>query len=131
MYIKFEIHIFAPPPFFFIYIFSPSEIYYNQAVRAAGEKFSAFFVQFCTFQVNWGKNMQFFTNWGKNMHFPPFFSPFNHFFLQPVIWPYKKSIHPCNSHNFGVNRDENYAYLKITGPPGIFGENLDYKTVIR
>ena len=35
VYIKFEVHIFAPPPFL-IYIFSPTEIYYNEVVCAAG-----------------------------------------------------------------------------------------------
>ena len=35
--------IFCPPPFL-IYIFSPNEIYYIEGVRAAGEKFSAFFL---------------------------------------------------------------------------------------
>ena len=38
VYIKCEIHIFAPPPFL-IHIFSPKEIYYIEVVRAAGEKF--------------------------------------------------------------------------------------------
>ena len=41
VYIKFEIHIFAPPPFL-IEIFAPNEIYYNEWMRAAGEKWSAF-----------------------------------------------------------------------------------------
>ena len=43
VYIKFEIHI--PPPFL-IYIFSPTEIYVNEGVRAACEKFAAFFCSF-------------------------------------------------------------------------------------
>ena len=40
--------IFLPPPFL-IYIFSPTEINYNEGVRAAGEKFSAFFCNFVYF----------------------------------------------------------------------------------
>ena len=38
MYNKFEIRLFAPPPFL-IYIFSPNEIYYNEGMRAASETF--------------------------------------------------------------------------------------------
>jgi len=57
-------------------------------LRAAGENFQAFFVLFCKFLVNWGENMHTFYQLGKNMHFPPFLSPFNNFFSQPVIWPY-------------------------------------------
>ena len=48
VYIKFEIHIFAPPPFL-SYIFSPTEIHYNQGVCAAEEKFVTLFLQFCIF----------------------------------------------------------------------------------
>ena len=43
VYIKFEIHIFAPPPFL-NHIFPPKEIYYNGWVRATGENFQAFFL---------------------------------------------------------------------------------------
>ena len=52
-------------------------------------KFSAFFLQFCIFLVNWGKNsMHTFYQLGKIYAFPPLFlSPFNNFFPQPVIWP--------------------------------------------
>ena len=48
VYIKSEIHIFAPPTFL-IYIFSPTDIYYNEGVYVSGEKFSASFFQFCIF----------------------------------------------------------------------------------
>ena len=41
VYIKFEIHIFAPSPPFLNHIFGPKEIYYNGWVRAAGENFKA------------------------------------------------------------------------------------------
>ena len=44
LYNKFQIHIFVPPPFL-IHIFPPNEIYY-EGVCAAGEKFSAFFLQY-------------------------------------------------------------------------------------
>ena len=38
--IKFEIHIFAPPPAtFLIHICSLKEIHYNEVIRAAGENF--------------------------------------------------------------------------------------------
>ena len=43
VYIKFEIYIFDPPTPFLINIFSPAEMYYNEWVRRAGEKLSAFF----------------------------------------------------------------------------------------
>ena len=42
VYIIFEIQIFAPTPFL-IYIFYPTEIYYIEGVRTAGETFLAFF----------------------------------------------------------------------------------------
>ena len=43
MYNKFEIHILTPPPLptLFVYFF-PTDIYYNEGVRAAGEIFLAF-----------------------------------------------------------------------------------------
>ena len=54
-----------------------------------GEQFSAFFLQFCIFQVNRGKNMHNFYQLGKKYAFSPLFvSPLNNFFPQPVIWPY-------------------------------------------
>ena len=71
VYIKFKL-IFLPPPLLDIY-FSPTEIYYNEGVRAAGEQFSAYFSPI-------GK---------RYMHFPLFFlSPFNNFFPQTCFWPY-------------------------------------------
>ena len=42
VYIKCEIHIFAPPPPFLIHIFSPKDIYYNEVVRI----FPPFFILF-------------------------------------------------------------------------------------
>ena len=92
-----------PPPFVDLYFFP--QVKYNEWVRAAGEKFSAFFLlQFCIFQVNWGKNMQTFHQLGKNMHFPPFFHPLSIiFFPQHNILSYfcppgggvkQKNIHP-------------------------------------
>ena len=81
--------MFLPPPPFWIDTFTPNEILYNEVVRAAGENVQPFFGHFCTFKVNWGKNVHTFTNWGKNMHIPTFFHPFfNNFFPQHVIWPY-------------------------------------------
>ena len=41
VYIKFEILVLNLK--FLIYIFSPTEIYYNEGVHAAGERFSGFF----------------------------------------------------------------------------------------
>ena len=62
VYIKLQIHNFAPPPDLY---FSPTEIYCYEGVRAGGETFSAFSI---------GKKIFIhLTNWGKNMHFPPFF----------------------------------------------------------
>ena len=49
MYIKFEIHIFAPPPFL-IHIFAPTEIYHKEGVRAAGEFFFYPFFNFFYFK---------------------------------------------------------------------------------
>ena len=68
--IKCEIHIFAPPPSWFI--FFPKDIYYNEVVRAAGEKLCIS---------------------------PLFFIPFQSFFSpKHDIWPYflvkQKNIHP-------------------------------------
>ena len=72
MYIKLEIHIWPPPPSGLI--FFPQKKF-NIMTRCApqAKNFQPFFVQFCKFLVNWGKNKHFFANWGKNMHFPPFF----------------------------------------------------------
>ena len=98
VYIKFELHIFCPPPFL-IYIFAPTEIYYNEGVCAAGDQFSTFFCNFVYFKSIGEKICLLFTNWGKNMHFPPFFYPLSiMYFPQPVIQPYfcpkQKNIHP-------------------------------------
>ena len=74
--LKFEID-FLPPPPFLIYIFSPNVIYYIEGLCAAGEKFSAFFVNFINFK-----------SIGETIYiFPPFFIPFQSFF-PPNIWPY-------------------------------------------
>ena len=43
---------YRPPPLLELY-FSPGEIYYNEGVRAAGEKLSAFFCNFVYFKSNW------------------------------------------------------------------------------
>ena len=84
VYIKSEIHIFVPPPFL-IYIFSPTEIYFIKGVRAAGEKFSAFFCNFVVKSIG-EKICILFTNWGKNMHFPPFFISFQSFFSPNLLF---------------------------------------------
>ena len=69
VYIKFEIHIFAPP-FWFKFFPKWSLI----------SKFSAFFVQFFFFS-KLGKNMHFFYQLGIKYAFSPLFSfPFNNFF---------------------------------------------------
>ena len=55
VYIKFEIHIFAP---FLIHIFSSYGIYYYEGGALRMRTFSAFFLQFCQF----GKNMHTLNN---------------------------------------------------------------------
>ena len=92
-------------PSFLIYIFSPNKIYYNEGVRAASGKLSAF-LQYCKFKSIGEKYTFFlpivekicFLPIGEKYAFSPLFaSPFNHFFPQRLIWPYfwvkKKNIH--------------------------------------
>ena len=56
-------------------------------VRAAGKKFQIYFVLFCKFLVNWGKNMHTFYQLGKKYEFPPLFSfPFYHFFFPNMLF---------------------------------------------
>jgi len=74
VYIKFEIHIFAPPPFL-IYIFSPTEIYYNV---------QPFFCNFVYFKSIGEKICIVFSNWGKN--FSPFFHLFQSFFIPNLLF---------------------------------------------
>ena len=75
MYIEFEIHIFAHPhPPLLIYVSFPTEIYYNDGVRATGEKLSAFFFAILYILSQLGKKYAYFYQLGgKNMHFPPVF----------------------------------------------------------
>ena len=47
--LKFKFIFLPPPPPLLDFYFFPTEIYYNEGVRAAGEKLSAFFLQFCIF----------------------------------------------------------------------------------
>ena len=77
----------TPPPSWFIFL---SQMKFYEGVRAACDNFSGFFVLFCKFLVNWGKNMHTFYQLGKKYAFPP---PFFHslsiiFFPQHVIWSY-------------------------------------------
>ena len=80
VYIKFKIHILVPPPFF-----SSTEIYYNEGVRAAGEKFE-FFLQFLYFKSIWEKVT--LPIGGKICISPPFFIPFQSFFSPTCFSPY-------------------------------------------
>ena len=95
VYIKFEIHIFVPPPFL-KYICSPNEIRYKEGMRAAGEKFSSFI----SLNVN-------FKSIREKYAFPPFFHPLSIIFsptwhLAIFLPPppggggvKQKNIHPC------------------------------------
>ena len=75
VYIKREIHFFAPPSPFLIHIFPPKDINNNDVVRAAGE----FFFDFVNFKPI--KNIHTFYQLGGKYAFPPLFSsPFHHFF---------------------------------------------------
>ena len=73
VYIKFEYHIFAPPPFL-IYIYFPNEIYYNEGL-------ALFCCNFVNFESIGEKICILFTYWWKNMYFPPFFIPFQSCYL--------------------------------------------------
>ena len=73
----------SPPPFL-IYIFPPNETYY-EGVRAAGEKYSAFFCNFVNFKSIEENICLLFTNWEKNIRFPPLINPFQSFFPLHVI----------------------------------------------
>ena len=78
VYIKFKIHIFVPPPFF-----SSTEIYYNEGVRAAGEKFE-FFLQFLYFKSIWEKVT--LPIGGKICISPPFFYPLSVIFFSNLLF---------------------------------------------
>ena len=77
--------IFLPPPPLLDLYFFPN----RTLLLWGGNNFQPFFLQFCIFQVNRGKNMHNFYQLGKKYAFSPLFvSPLNNFFPQPVIWPY-------------------------------------------
>ena len=80
--------IFLPPPPFLIYVFSLTD--YKEA--HTGEIFSAFFFAILYILSQLGKKYAFL---------PLFLSSFNHFFPQPVIWPYFCPPPPWGG---GVNR---------------------------
>ena len=104
--LKFIFLPFLPPPFL-IYIFSPTEFYYNEGVREAGEKFSAFFCNFVYFKSIGEKIFILFTNWGKNMHFPPF-SPnllFGHIFANRKIYT------PVNNYEINMKKDISKTFI--------------------
>ena len=63
VYIKFEIHISAPPPTLLDLYFFPNEIHYNEGVHAACEKCQPFFVAI----------LYILRQLGKKYAFPPFF----------------------------------------------------------
>ena len=92
MYIIFEIHIFVPPPLH-LYFFSPSEIYDNKGVSAAGEKVQLFLWTFVYFNFlsQLGKKYEYFlTDGGKyavTRVTPHFSTPFNHIIPQLIIDP--------------------------------------------
>ena len=70
---------FSPLPFL-IYIFSPTEIYYNEGVLPQAKNFETFFSNFVYFKSIGDKIFILFTNMGKICIAPLFLSPFNHFF---------------------------------------------------
>ena len=99
VYIKFECHIFAPPPSWFIFLPQINFIIIRGWALQT-QKLKPSLLKYCKFWVNWRKNMHTFYLWVKKYVFPPS-SPFNHFFPQHVIWPYfwgvkQKNIHPCS-----------------------------------
>ena len=57
VYIKFEINIFAPPSWFIF--LPPMKFDIMRGCAPQAKYFQAFFVLFCKFLVNWGKNMHF------------------------------------------------------------------------
>ena len=72
VYIKFEIHIFAPPPPFLIYIFP--QMKFNMMSGWAGGKISAFFSAIFS---QLGKRYAYFLPIGEKICiFLPFFIPF-------------------------------------------------------
>ena len=107
VYIVFEIHIFAPPPLL-IYISSPTEIYYNDGVRAAGEKLSAFFCNLVYFK-SIGENICIlFTNRGKIC-------------ISPTFNPFFPNLLFCHI----------FAPPPPPGPPGGEGQTEKYTTLIQ
>ena len=77
-----EIHLFAPLPPFFIYIFSQNEIYFIKGERGEGEKLAFF----CNFWSIGEKLCILFTNWGTNTHFPLFYILFQSFFPPKMLF---------------------------------------------
>ena len=106
MYIKFEIHIFVPPPLTLFIFFSPTAIYYNKGVHAAaaGEKFSAFFVAILYILSRKGKIYAYFLQIGEKIFiFPPFFIPF-----QSGGGVKQKNIHPCKTYYLNLTNIIHY-----------------------
>ena len=72
---------FAPIPFL-IYIFSPTEIYYNEGVLPQAKNYETFFSNFVYFKSIGDKIL--FTNMGKIA--PLFFIPFQSFFSPNLLF---------------------------------------------
>ena len=76
-----------PPPSWFIFL--PQLKFDMRGCAPQAKNFLAFFVLFCKFLVNWGKNMHTFYQLGKKYAFPPFFHSLSIiFFPLHVICPY-------------------------------------------
>ena len=75
MYIKFEIHIFVPPPIL-IYIFSPPKIYYNEWLRSVPQaKNVQPFFKILYILSQSGKKYAYFLPIGEKYAFSSFFIP--------------------------------------------------------
>ena len=75
------------------YIFCPNEIYFMKEVRAAGKKFSAFFLiqpliflQFCTSVSQLEKKYAFFIPIGEKICISPPFSPLFYNIFSPICY---------------------------------------------
>jgi len=85
-------------------------------MHAAGDKLSAFLLQFCIFQSIGGKNAYLSPIWEKICIFPPFLSPFNHFFPKPVTWSFFLFAPPLSEKYTPLeSARENGTYQYFTG----------------
>jgi len=91
---------FILPPPFFIYIFSPTEFFFNEGVRAAGENISDFFFVIFYILSQLGK---------KYAYFLPILSPFNQFFSPTCCL----AIFPLPPWGGGGGKTEKYTPLHV------------------